>query len=487
MDASTILEEYKDKELNEVPQCSLASDCSAPSPCNEPLTKEQLSPPIERYYINSKEQAVLSKLQEICTIYPIVVIHDLTTTFEIDLNVFSTESLLKANPNMPIDVHKQIKYSSDENWDTQQKTKIWKCFSYKSFSTIKNYAQYQAQIFLDDDVENVHANISTSSSPGQVTKDKEKRTIKFATNVDLSDVEIWKSQLHQLMKLPPFLNVKCTDNMLTYVGYDILGMNTVQLYMKVPGCRTTGHQENNNFCSVNINIGPGDCEWFAVSYEYWGIINSLCVQNGVNYLSDSWWPPDLNVLYRKNVPVYRFLQKPGDIVWVNVGCVHWVQAIGSCNTIAWNVGPFTARQYKLAIERYEWNKLNKFKSIVPMVRLSWRLACETKISNPQLFYLIKRCLKKTMIHNYLTLEFLKGHDMEVQYNNQLRKQAYYCHDCKAEVFNILFYKAKYKDIFEIYCIHCTLMKSLSLKQFCCLQKYHMEELMEIYDKFTVDY
>ena len=37
-----------------------------------------------------------------------------------------------------------------------------------------------------------------------------------------------------------------------------------------------GHQENNNFCAVNINIGPGDCEWFAVPVEYWGIINNMC-------------------------------------------------------------------------------------------------------------------------------------------------------------------------------------------------------------------
>lgn len=37
-----------------------------------------------------------------------------------------------------------------------------------------------------------------------------------------------------------------------------------------------GHQENNNFCSVNINIGPGDCEWFAVPEPYWGVINDFC-------------------------------------------------------------------------------------------------------------------------------------------------------------------------------------------------------------------
>lgn len=38
----------------------------------------------------------------------------------------------------------------------------------------------------------------------------------------------------------------------------------------------TGHQENNNFCSVNINIGPGDCEWFAVHEHYWQTISAFC-------------------------------------------------------------------------------------------------------------------------------------------------------------------------------------------------------------------
>lgn len=39
---------------------------------------------------------------------------------------------------------------------------------------------------------------------------------------------------------------------------------------------STGHQENNNFCSVNINIGPGDCEWFSVHENYWEAISDFC-------------------------------------------------------------------------------------------------------------------------------------------------------------------------------------------------------------------
>lgn len=60
----------------------------------------------------------------------------------------------------------------------------------------------------------------------------------------------------------------------------------------------------------------------------------------------SWWP-NLEDLYETNVPVYRFIQRPGDLVWLNTGTIHWVQAIGWCNNIAWNVGPLTGEKRKL--------------------------------------------------------------------------------------------------------------------------------------------
>jgi JmjC domain, hydroxylase len=34
-------------------------------------------------------------------------------------------------------------------------------------------------------------------------------------------------------------------------------------------------------------------------------------------------------LYENNVPLYRFIQKPGDLVWLGAGTLHWVQAIVS--------------------------------------------------------------------------------------------------------------------------------------------------------------
>ena len=64
--------------------------------------------------------------------------------------------------------------------------------------------------------------------------------IKFGTNVDLSDQKKWFAQLQEIAKLPAFCRLVSGSNLLSHVGHTILGMNTVQLYMKVPGARTPG-------------------------------------------------------------------------------------------------------------------------------------------------------------------------------------------------------------------------------------------------------
>lgn len=72
------------------------------------------------------------------------------------------------------------------------------------------------------------------------------------------------------------------------------------------------------------------------------VFSSYVSRHGVDYLTGSWWPV-LEDLYNANIPVYRFIQRPGDLVWINAGTVHWVQAVGWCNNIAWNVGPLNGK------------------------------------------------------------------------------------------------------------------------------------------------
>lgn len=155
---------------------------------------------------------------------------------------------------------------------------------------------------------------------------------------------------------------------------------------------------------------------------------SLCKRNRIAYLCDSWWPSDLDVLYDNNIPVYKCLQRSGDLIWVNAGSIYWVQAIGWCNNISWNVGPLTARQYLLALERYEWNKLQQYQSIVSIVQLSWNLARRVKVSNLQLFILIKNCLLQTLIKCFLLEKFTK--DKKIKIYKDKHNENYYCKCCK---------------------------------------------------------
>ncbi|XP_011303996.1 histone demethylase UTY isoform X2 [Fopius arisanus] len=507
MDSKTLIEACRGQGLKGVPNCSILSDRSPPpAPPDAPsqrLTKEQLSPPAPSVYLENKKDAFSPQLQEFCLKHPIAVIRGLAAALKLDLGLFSTKTLVEANPDHGIEVRTQMQQTSDENWDPTQAKKVWGCISHRSHTTIAKYAQYQASSFQDslreerDKAQGIHsANLSDSDSKDSTGVVKRKKNayglpgrpgskmLRFGTNVDLSDERKWKSQLQELMKLPAFARVVSAGNMLSHVGHVILGMNTVQLYMKVPGSRTPGHQENNNFCSININIGPGDCEWFAVPDAYWGVIQALCERNNINYLHGSWWP-SLEDLYEENIPVYRFVQRPGDLVWVNAGCVHWVQAVGWCNNIAWNVGPLTARQYQLAIERYEWNKLQSFKSIVPMVHLSWNLARNIKVSDPRLFELIKNCLLRTMRQCCLILEFVKSKGVEVRFHGRGKNEAsHYCGQCEIEVFNILFIREQEKR-HVVHCMDCARKQSPSLEGFVCLEEYRMRDLMEVYDGFSL--
>lgn len=80
----------------------------------------------------------------------------------------------------------------------------------------------------------------------------------------------------------------------------------------------------------------------SVSVCYFSLLQTVSLRHGVDYLTGSWWPV-LEDLYSANIPVYRFIQRPGDLVWINAGTVHWVQAVGWCNNIAWNVGPLNCK------------------------------------------------------------------------------------------------------------------------------------------------
>ncbi|KAG9508490.1 Lysine-specific demethylase 6A, partial [Fragariocoptes setiger] len=497
-----------------------------PEPPYPPLSPDKLNPPTPSIYVETEKEAFSLQLQEFCLASPIAVIRNIANVLKLDLSLFSTKTLVDANPDHTIEVRRQFHQPSDENWDSDKSKLIWHCESERSHTTISRYANYQASSFeesiqggvvLPGQTTSLTPRTSAGSSPQTISSPRDHsdsdsnasapstslasswssraskrfkrnlnfKVVEFGTNVDLSDEKKWKLQLNELNKLPAFARVVSASNMLSHVGHSILGMNTVQLYMKVPGCRTPGHQENNNFCSININIGPGDCEWFGVPEEYWGEIAKLCAKEGTNFVHGSWWP-NLAELHERRVPVYRFLQKPGDLVWVNTGTVHWVQAIGWCNNIAWNVGPLTSKQFSLAIDRYEWNKVERFKSIVPMVHLTWNLAKSIKVHDEELFVWIKSCLMRTLKYCQFVVDFVEKCGQEIKWHGKDRNEAtHYCTSCEFEVFNILFVRKTGDKKLVVHCLECALKMSPILEGFIVLQEYTMEHLTSIYENFQL--
>ncbi|XP_069104223.1 lysine-specific demethylase 6A-like isoform X1 [Argopecten irradians] len=491
MSGKEILKACKGHGKNGITTNLLGDRCPPrpPSPPYPPLPKDALNPPTPSVYLETKKDAFSLELQQYCYSQPVVVIRGLAGALKLDLGLFSTKSLVEANADHPVEVRTQRQQAPDENCDMYG-NRMWRCDSSRGHTTVAKYAQYQAASFQEslkeenEKVKGTHiqkdSDSDSNSSSGP--KQKKRKMIKFGTNVDLSDEKKWKPQLMELTKLPAFARVISASNMMSHVGHTILGMNTVQLYMKVPGSRTPGHQENNNYCSINVNIGPGDCEWFGVPEPYWGMIYNMCQKNNVDYLTGSWWPM-LEDLYEEDIPVYRFIQKPGDLVWVSAGTVHWVQAVGWCNNIAWNVGPVNARQYKLALERYEWNKLQNYKSIVPMVHLTWNIARNLHISEPKFFELVKSCLLRSLQQIRFTLDFVENLGLEVKWHGRSETEAaHYCNECEVEVFDILFVTEQDKK-FVVHCQDCARRISSVLDGFVVLAQYKLDELCDIYDKF----
>uniref|UniRef100_A0A8C6USL8 [histone H3]-trimethyl-L-lysine(27) demethylase n=1 Tax=Neogobius melanostomus TaxID=47308 RepID=A0A8C6USL8_9GOBI len=460
-----------------------------PAP-NPALPKDKLNPPTPSIYLENKRDAFFPPLHQFCTnpSNPVTVIRGLAGALKLDLGLFSTKTLVEANPEHLVEVWTQLSQPADENWDQPGTKKMWRCESGRGHTTIAKYAQYQAASFqesLREENEKKALKEPSDTEPTSADSVARKRRgplkyIKFGTNIDVSDEKKWKQQLQELSKLPAFARVVSAGNLLSHVGHTILGMNTAQLYMKVPGSRIPGHQEHNNFCAVNINIGPGDCEWFAVPEPYWGEQHQLP--------DGSWWP-NLEDLYEADVPVYRFIQRPGDLVWLNTGTVHWVQAIGWCNNIAWNVGPLTAHQYKLAVERYEWNKLQSVKSMVPMVHLSWNMARNIKVSDHKLYEMIKYCLLRTLKQCQWVKEALAAAGKETVLSPRSRDEAaHYCTICEVEVFNLLFVRRELLSKVPpvVHCQDCARKGSSTLDDFVVLEQYRMDDLMHIYDHFTLE-
>jgi len=77
--------------------------------------------------------------------------------------------------------------------------------------------------------------------------------IKFAVNID---IEEWEDHMKHLdEKIPPFWLYNSEQDAMKYINQKIKGVNLPQIYLKVEGAWSGGHEENLRLRAINLNHG----------------------------------------------------------------------------------------------------------------------------------------------------------------------------------------------------------------------------------------
>ncbi|XP_042544960.1 histone demethylase UTY-like [Dipodomys spectabilis] len=98
------------------------------------------------------------------------------------------------------------------------------------------------------------------------------------------------------------------------------------------------------------------------------------------------------------------------------------------------------------------------------------------------------CLLKVLKQCQALREALLASGKEVLWHGRSKKEpASYCNICEVEVFNLLFVtnESNSKKTYEIHCHDCAQKSSRNLENFVVLEQYKMEDLIQIYDQFTL--
>ena len=112
--------------------------------------------------------------------------------------------------------------------------------------------------------------------------------------------------------------------------------------------------------------------------------------------------------------------------------IELIDGQGWCNNVAWNVGPLTWFQYRVAIDRHAFYKLRRFRSIIPMIQLSWNLARNCRVmSDRRLVSLLREFLAWSLDACTASLQRAAEFGKEVKWHGRVEGEpAHYCENCE---------------------------------------------------------
>ncbi|CAP27618.2 Protein CBG07453 [Caenorhabditis briggsae] len=322
--------------------------------------------------------------------------------------------------------------------------------------------------------------------------------LSFGTNVDLSG-HATKEQEKSCGKLPDSLAPTGRGSLLNFAFEKIPGLNEIQMYLKPPAARTTGHFESNSLGSININLGPGDCIWFSVPAEYsQSFAQMLNRQRRAkkSVFSQTWWPNEEECI-KQGIVVQKFAQRPGQLVYVGIGTYHWVQSEGYTANVSWNVMQPSFHQMAVTAIMNDQYLAYKNYSIVPIEYISWNVVMSLEpVEEKEFRQLLKAILMRSLAHLQATLDFLNK-KMESNNVKLLSKKktglnpmkfgidkdaVARCSNCAQVLFN--FVPTNKENM--IICFKCIDELSIDINKIKVVQCYELDYLASVFDEFQIE-
>jgi hypothetical protein len=280
--------------------------------------------------------------------------------------------------------------------------------------------------------------ISIDNSQSSIAK---KKNVDYGVNIELTDYPELQKELET--HVHPLLLFGSEYDALKYVRQHINGMTIPQMYIKVKDVWTGGHEENLRMRSININHGPGDSLWWCTPVEdSKKLAEQVSTEYGMNiYKEEGIWFPEMDFFYRNRIKMQYTLQKPGDILLVGPGTLHWVKAKSHAINTSWNFSHKDCKSLNHSMDRYELNTEIKFKSLVPMQTLI------LDILNHEMYDLSKEYVQTCI--KYLEKTINEAINKKSEINKELQQKnlnislvkepddsfGQNCDNCNIEIFN----------------------------------------------------
>lgn len=187
----------------------------------------------------------------------------------------------------------------------------------------KELLQYKQQKKLSEFVEyQMKYDMQTSAEKGE-------KNVDFCVNVDIG---LWTTHMKALKeKVPKELMCMSEFDMLSFARIKILGVTDPQVYLKVKGNWTGGHQENLRVRATNINHGPHSSLWYNVggqqNIDRFRQLAQADFKIDI-FKSEGQWFCDPDYCIANGIPIKIINQKAGDMIVLQPGTVHWVRSLG---------------------------------------------------------------------------------------------------------------------------------------------------------------